>query len=157
MAKKKKLKLSLLNWFPQSEFTKGLIKRFQGERWGKDFMTIWLGTKWGDKLGPGDLVRISISENDAVPNLIGTARVLSVTKTIMADVLNRKIKLHKNIGAKDPYQALEDMRSVYGETMVYDESVITVIRLEPFIPEPQAIKEVLQRQKSEKKVKKVLR
>ena len=124
---------TLLNWYPSSKrLTSGLkakVKKSETLIDGKTrFTTVRLGTKWLDKLNPGDYVAVSVSDDPDQPNVIGYALVKSVSKTRLHLMNDNDLKL--NIGAKKVERAYQDMQSVYGEDRVNVYSVVTVIELE---------------------------
>lgn len=123
----------IMNWYSHNKnLTGGLKTRIKKSRTLIDretrFTTIRLGTKWLNKLNPGDYVAISISDNPDKPNVIGYALVKSVSKTKLYLMNDSDFKL--NIGAKTALKAFQDMKSVYGEKKVDIYSIVTVIELE---------------------------
>ena len=124
MAKKQRV----LNWFEKNkDYTKNLEKILASD---KTFITIRLGSKWADLLNPGDVVKISVSDNPAKPKIIGKAIVVLLKKVRLIHLSEEDLKI--NIGAKNiegVFCALED---VYG-TRVSTRSVISVIGLWPEI------------------------
>ena len=110
--------------------TSGLRKLFKKRKASEippTFVTMRLGTKWADKLNPGDKVAISISDDSAKPNIIGHARVRMVKKCVIFQMSSEDEDLQNNIGAKNWHQVVDDMQSVYGGAVVSLDSIITII------------------------------
>ena len=117
----------VLNWYeiPQ-RFTRGLRKFFQ-KRAGGSFITLRHGSKWADKLNPGDKVAISISNNPAKPNIIGYAIVQEVRKVILFYL--RDEELTSNIGAKTRDDVWVAMNTAYAPKTVGLYDTVSVIKL----------------------------
>lgn len=86
------------------------------------FRTIRLGTKYADSLNPDDLFAIGIDDN-----VLGYARVTSITKGILGVLKEQSEDLERNIGAKNWESVLRDMQRVYGMKQVDLNSVVTII------------------------------
>ena len=130
------MRTKVLNWYARDKkLTRGLRKLLSKRKVTENyrsFVTIRHGSKWADKLNPGDTVAISISDDPQKPSIIGYAEVGSVKKVILFNLgsLDHSLKedLKDNIGAKDWSEVLIDMRSVYGNHVgLYD--TISIIRL----------------------------
>ena len=124
---------TLLNWHSSNKrLIKGLRARVKKSETLIDgntrFTTVRLGTKWLDKLNPGDYVAVSVSNDLDKPNVIGYALVKSVSKTRLHLMDDNDFKL--NIGAKKAFRVFQDMKSVYGDGKVTIYSIVTVIELE---------------------------
>lgn len=131
----------LLNWYSSNEdLVKGLREAFvESSTDAKDatdepvLLTIRDGTKYADKLNPGDLVDVSISNNPEEPNVIGRGTVLATKKGTIAFFAGKGEYLGDNIGAKTWPQVRRDMDRVYPHDVLY-ESVVSMIYFTPNAP-----------------------
>jgi len=125
----------VLNWYGDDPaLIEGLVERIeQGGTLEAQIRTIRLGVKWANLLTPGDVVIISIMNDQQIPHTIGYARVRKVQKGIFSELQDAEESLAANIGAKTWGRVLKDMQSVYGsgEDGVGPDSVISIIDLEP--------------------------
>lgn len=112
-----------LNWLGKNPvWSKGLMDAIKNKQ---TFLTIRRGDKDALAFFPGDDVEICI--DNAV---VGQAEVIalhrgriSYFKTFYRSLLER------NIGAKDWDQVLYDMREVYGQDMISEDSIISIIEM----------------------------
>ena len=121
----------ILNWFEKDQKpTEGLREMVANAGNGLQlFTTIRLGVRWANRLRPGSIVAISISNDPAKPKIIGQAKVGVVKKSKIDFLSDEDEDLGHNIGAKSRYQVLRDMKEVYGEDKVGPGSVISIIEL----------------------------
>ena len=126
--------IPVFNWLAKNKrLTKGLRELFETKIKQDEnpltFVTMRLGTKWADRLSPGDKVAISISNNVSKNlNVIGYAKVRMVKKCLTYQLSDDDKDLQKNIGAKTWDQVGADMREVYGvDAFIDSRSVITII------------------------------
>lgn len=95
----------------------------------RSFRTLRLGPQWADNLFPGQIIDISVSDNETFLNVIGKARVLSVSKIELQSIRSNHLK--RNIGSKSVAKMIKDLKLVYGEPRVSPISTISIIDLVP--------------------------
>ncbi len=127
--------IPVLNWYGDNpDLTEGLVERFEqrGTPEG-NIRTIRLGDKWANLLTPGEIIIVSIMDDQQIPHTIGYARVQRVQKGTLWDLQDNDESLAANIGAKTWNRVLKDMQSVYGkgEDGVGPDSVVSIIDIEP--------------------------
>ncbi len=111
------------------KWTDGLQEKLMNK---EEFLTFRLGAKWFRNLNPWDVVNISVTDDPKNPSKrhLGQAEVLVTIKDTIRNLRNSgTAMLYNNIGAKDWDQVLKDMKEVYGENKVTEDSVVTAIEL----------------------------
>ena len=126
MAKKQ----NVLNWFAENQkFIEGLSDFYAAKPIPpRAFITIRLGSKWVDRLTPGEHIGVSISDDPKKLKVLGKAFVLSVKKVRVLNLSQSELK--RNIGAKTIEGVLSALNEVYGNN-VCSRSVVSVIELFP--------------------------
>jgi len=121
-----------LSWLAtEPKWTDGLLEKIDEK---EDFITIRLGINWFNKVQPWDMVNISITVDINEPSKIclGQAEVLiTIVDTIRSLRESGTALLFNNIGAKNWDEVLKDMKKIYGEDKVTENSTISVIELRP--------------------------
>ena len=124
-------KMVVLNWYGKnSKWVRGLkklLRKAKSEGGCTSFVTLRLGPKWANKLNPGQKVVISISDDPAKPEVIGTAEVGTVRKDFLGGV--SKKEWEQNIGANNRWDAQRDMEKVYGVKINPMHDFVSVIEL----------------------------
>jgi protein involved in polysaccharide export with SLBB domain len=115
----------ILNWYEKNCWVRDLRKLFSRKRemeeLGETFVTMRLGSKWTDRLKPGDKVAISVSNDPNNANVIGYAGVISVKKVSLLHLSKNDLK--KNIGSKSKDSVHKDMEKIYKRAIPWDETV----------------------------------
>lgn len=112
-----------LNWLGKNlAWSKGLMGAIKNKQ---TFLTIRRGSKDALAFLSGDVVEICI---DNV--VVGQAEVVALHRGPMGyfKTYYRSL-LERNVGAKDWDQVLCDMRGVYGQDMISEDSIISIIEM----------------------------